>query len=100
MTSMSVTILLIIPLRARGVRRRPGQSRSFRFRLAAAVGQEDAGVAFEAGMMRVIGETAGLSLGDRICLSLAKTRQARSLTADKAWRVVAKELGVDVDLVR
>ena len=60
----------------------------------------DAGVAFEAGMMRVIGEAAGLSLGDRICLSLAKGRQARSLTADRAWKEVAKELGVEVDLVR
>ena len=60
----------------------------------------DAGVAFEAGMMRVIGEAAGLSLGDRICLSLAKMRQAQSLTADKAWKVVADELEVDVELVR
>ena len=60
----------------------------------------DAGVAFEAGMMRLIGEVAGLSLGDRICLSLAKMRQARSLTANKAWKVVADELEVDVELVR
>lgn len=60
----------------------------------------DAGIAVEAGMMRVIGEAAGLSLGDRICLSLAKARQARSLTADKAWVAVAPDLGVDVELVR
>ena len=60
----------------------------------------DADVAFAAGMMRVIGETAGLSLGDRICLSLAKIRQTRSLTAGKAWKVVADELEVDVELVR
>jgi len=51
-------------------------------------------------MMRMIGEAAGLSLGDRICLSLAKGRQARSLTADKAWKGIARELEVEVDLVR
>jgi ribonuclease VapC len=57
-------------------------------------------LAYEAGMMRPAGETSGLSLGDRICLSLAKQRNARALTADQAWKTIADQLGVEVELVR
>lgn len=60
----------------------------------------DENVAFEAGMMRRAGEAIGLSLGDRICLALAKTRACPVLTADKAWKTVAGELGVKVELLR
>lgn len=60
----------------------------------------DEEIAFEAGMMRLAGEAAGLSLGDRICLSLARQRECRALTADKAWKTIAGQLGVKVELVR
>lgn len=60
----------------------------------------DEEIAFEAGMMRPTGEAAGLSLGDRICLSLAKQRSMQAVTADKAWKAISKELGVQVQLVR
>lgn len=51
-------------------------------------------------MMRKPGEIIGLSLGDRICLALAKTRGLPALTADKAWKSLAGELGIKVELVR
>jgi PIN domain nuclease of toxin-antitoxin system len=41
---------------------------------------------------------AGLSLGDRACLALARALDATALTADKAW--VDVQTGVEVQLVR
>jgi PIN domain nuclease of toxin-antitoxin system len=41
---------------------------------------------------------AGLSLGDRACLALAKLSGARALTADRAW--AGLDLGVDIRLIR
>jgi PIN domain nuclease of toxin-antitoxin system len=40
----------------------------------------------------------GLSLGDRACLALARSRGIPALTADRAWLEVAS--GVDVRVVR
>lgn len=57
-------------------------------------------VAFEAGLMRKAGEAIGLSLGDRICLALAKAQDCPALTADKAWKSLAGDLGVKVELIR
>ena len=57
-------------------------------------------VARDAGMMRQLSDRAGLSLGDRICLSLAKNRQIPALTADRAWQAIAEELGIEVSLIR
>jgi PIN domain nuclease of toxin-antitoxin system len=41
---------------------------------------------------------AGLSLGDRACLALARATGATAVTADRAW--VALDVGVEVRLVR
>ena len=41
---------------------------------------------------------AGLSLGDRACLALARRLDARALTADRAW--LDLHLGVDVRCIR
>lgn len=41
---------------------------------------------------------AGLSLGDRACLSLAKDMNLPVITADRAWAKVA--VGVEVELIR
>lgn len=60
----------------------------------------DEDIAFHAGMMRPVGEAAGLSLGDRVCLSLAKKLKASALTADKAWKPIAKDVGVKVEFLR
>ncbi|GGE24311.1 hypothetical protein GCM10011390_49650 [Aureimonas endophytica] len=60
----------------------------------------DRALAFEAGMMRKLGETAGLSLGDRFCLALAKSQGCPAVTADKAWLRVAEAVNVRVELLR
>jgi PIN domain nuclease of toxin-antitoxin system len=54
----------------------------------------------EAGLMRPIGEAAGLSLGERMCLAQAKRVGVKTFTADRAWRRVATSLGVAVELIR
>ena len=56
--------------------------------------------ALDAGMLRTLTARAGLSLGDRFCLSLARRLQAPVLTADKAWATVADDAGVSVLLIR
>jgi PIN domain nuclease of toxin-antitoxin system len=45
-----------------------------------------------------IAETAGLSMGDRICLALALERDDEVLTSDRAWATVAH--GAKVTLIR
>lgn len=50
--------------------------------------------------LRSATRSAGLSLGDRACLTLAKARQVPALTADAAWRDVADAVAVDVELIR
>ena len=53
-----------------------------------------------AGRMRAQTRAIGLSLGDRACLTLAKTLGAIALTSDRAWLVIAAEVGVSVEMVR
>ena len=60
----------------------------------------DRKTAFEAGMMLQLLSQYGLSLGDRICLALARQRSAPVLTADRMWMKVAADLGVTVELIR
>jgi ribonuclease VapC len=40
----------------------------------------------------------GLSIGDRACLALARTRGLPVLTADKAWKKL--DIGVEVEVIR
>ncbi|HEV2567247.1 type II toxin-antitoxin system VapC family toxin [Sphingomonas sp.] len=60
----------------------------------------DAAVAASAGLLAALVAKAGLSLGDRFCLALAKLEEAPVWTADRAWTRIAKEAGVDVHLIR
>lgn len=53
-----------------------------------------------AGRMRAQTRQAGLSLGDRACLALAKTMGAVALTADRAWISIDADVGVTIELVR
>lgn len=53
-----------------------------------------------AALLRPMTRSAGLSLGDRCCLALAKSRDAIALTADRAWKDAAEAAGVKVDLIR
>jgi len=47
--------------------------------------------------LRVSTKPLGLSLGDRCCLALARTREATIVTADRSWK---KLKGFDVNLIR
>ena len=58
----------------------------------------DAEQAVGAGMLRRATMTAGLSLGDRACLALAKRLGVPAATADLAWRRV--DTGVELTLIR
>jgi PIN domain nuclease of toxin-antitoxin system len=55
---------------------------------------------WEAGRLRALTVEAGLSLGDRFCLALAKRESLPAWTADKAWIEVAAAVGVDVVAIR
>lgn len=50
------------------------------------------------GLLTAKTSKAGLSLGDRACLSLAREFKLPAITADKAWSKV--NIGVDVQIIR
>jgi len=56
--------------------------------------------AVTAGQLARITRKAGLSLGDRSCLALAKARNAEVLTADRPWQQVAGATGLTITLLR
>lgn len=58
----------------------------------------DQEAAIATGLMRAATRKAGLSLGDRACLTLAASIGAIAVTTDRAWQNL--ELGIAVDLVR
>jgi PIN domain nuclease of toxin-antitoxin system len=58
----------------------------------------DSDLAIDAGLLRARTRSAGLSLGDRACLALARSRGGVALTADRAWEKL--DIGVPVELVR
>jgi ribonuclease VapC len=60
----------------------------------------DTDLAYDAGMLRRVTVTGGLSLGDRYCLALAKSRAARALTADRRWSSLTRQTGVEIELIR
>jgi PIN domain nuclease of toxin-antitoxin system len=60
----------------------------------------DEALALEAGALRAMTAQAGLSLGDRFCLALAKRLDVPAFTADRAWKDVAAAIGVKVVTIR
>ena len=53
-----------------------------------------------AGHLRGPTASAGLSLGDRFCLALAKRKGLPAWTADKEWKRIAGSVGVEVVTIR
>ncbi len=60
----------------------------------------DAGLSYEAGMLRPLTLPGGLSLGDRYCLALARRAGVAALTAERRWPDIASAAGVTVTLIR
>ena len=56
--------------------------------------------AVAAGGLATLTRKAGLSLGDRSCLALARLRDAQVLTADRAWAEVADAVGLTITQLR
>lgn len=54
----------------------------------------------ECARVRSIVRPAGLSLGDRACLALARSRNLPVITADRAWLHHAEAMGVEIRSVR
>lgn len=68
--------------------------------LAFPVVSADEELAWSAGSLRPIADRAGLSLGDRFCLALARRLNATAMTADRSWTAIAAAAGVTVELIR
>lgn len=58
----------------------------------------DQAQAFATGLLRSSTRKFGLSLGDRVCLALAKSMAAVALTADKPW--LKLDIGVRIECIR
>jgi ribonuclease VapC len=60
----------------------------------------DSELAFDCGLMLPATRAAGLSLGDRACLALARRLACRALTADQAWAAISEAVGIEVEVLR
>jgi len=57
-------------------------------------------LAYQVGILLAVTRAAGLSLGDRACLALARRLDVPALTADRTWQAIAAQAGVRVELIR
>jgi PIN domain nuclease of toxin-antitoxin system len=57
-------------------------------------------LARDAGRLRAATASAGLSLGDRFCLALARRECVPAWTADKAWASIVDATGVETVIIR
>ena len=60
----------------------------------------DEALSIEAGVLRVGTDKAGLSMGDRYCLALAKSENATAVTSDQPWQSLPESLGVKIQFFR
>ena len=56
--------------------------------------------AVDSARSRAVTAKAGLSLGERVCLALARSRDLPIVTADRAWSALAEPLGLTVHASR
>ena len=57
-------------------------------------------LALDAGFLRGLTDRAGLSLGDRFCLAVARRLACPVLTADRTWQQIASDAEVEGRLIR
>ena len=50
--------------------------------------------------LRPLTKSAGLSLGDRACLGLAKLMDGTAVTSDRPWMAIAEAVGVKLLMIR
>ena len=74
--------------------------RGLRRRLPIELVPVDVELCIEAALMAPATRRGGLSMGDRICLALAKRLGVAAVTADRAWAVAGPAVGVRVELIR
>jgi ribonuclease VapC len=60
----------------------------------------DVELAYSTGFLLPATRPAGLSLGDRACLALARRLGVRALTTDRAWADIAAAVQVEIELIR
>jgi ribonuclease VapC len=60
----------------------------------------DGELALDAGALRPLTRAAGLSLGDRCCLALARSRRAAVLTTETRWESIADVVDVKIQNIR
>ena len=77
-----------------------GEVRTMLGALPYAVATADEALGWDAGLLRAATAGAGLSLGDRFCLALARRLDAPAYTADRAWKEVAAAVGGKVVTTR
>ena len=53
-----------------------------------------------AGHLRTLTSSAGLSLGDRFCLALAKLEKLPAWTSDRKWQTIAEAVQVEITNIR
>jgi PIN domain nuclease of toxin-antitoxin system len=95
---MSAVNLAEVVGKLRGIGVTPSAIRSIVDLLALVVIPFDETQAFLAGDLVARTRSAGLSLGDRCCLALAKTLDATAVTADRAWLEI--DAGVEIAAIR
>ena len=76
------------------------QARAALRALGCIVAEADEEMGLDAGFLRLLTSSAGLSLGDRFCLAQGRRLGAVVITADRNWLKVAEACKVDVRLIR
>lgn len=68
--------------------------------MGVAVVAHDLHLAQRTGALRPLTRRFGLSLADRACLALAERERMPILTADRSWKSLDLDLGIDIRLIR